>query len=249
MKRKAIAAILLSAMLFSACSKPDTSTPTDTETSATAAATAVAEAAATTAVGETAKAGETGESGENGAVGEAGGAGAGNEAAGESESSANSPAANTVRIDKSVDDVINTILDATGDEYFVFDDDADMWQATISHSEGIVDYKTCGYISRLEGEDMVKGYNTIYIVFEVYELDMESEQYKHVCEKGELIISRGEDSFTKKHAFVNGQFVLIACGALCNDDEFHYGTDPQELEPPYTIGKVQEGYDAFIALK
>jgi hypothetical protein len=78
---------------------------------------------------------------------------------------------------------------------------------------------------------------------------MDSEQYKHVCENGELTISRGEDSFTKKHAFVNGQFVLIACGALCNDDEFHYGTDPQELEPPYTIGKVQEGYDAFIALK
>lgn len=245
MKRKIITAVLLSAMLLSACSKPVTSTLTEAETSATA-ATAVAEAAATTAVGETAKAGETGESGE---VGEAGEAGAGNEAAGESESSANSPAANTVRIDKSVDDVINTILDATGDEYFVFDDDADMWQATISHSEGIVDYKTCGYISHLEGEDMVKGYNTIYIVFEVYELDMESEQYKHVCEKGELIISRGEDSFTKKHAFVNGQFVLIACGALCNDDEFHYGTDPQELEPPYTIGKVQEGYDAFIALK
>ena len=234
MKRKAIAAILLSAMFFSACSKPDTSTPTDTETSAAAAATAVAEAAATTAVGETAK---------------AGGAGAGNEAAGEPESSVESPAANTVRIDKSVDDVINAILDATGDEYFVFDDDADMWQATISHSEGIVDYKTCGYISRLESDDMIDGYNTIYIVFEVYELDMESEQYKHVCEKGELIISRGEDSFTKKHAFVNGQFVLIACGALCNDDEFHYGTDPQELEPPYTIGKVQEGYDAFIALK
>ena len=103
--------------------------------------------------------------------------------------------------------------------------------------------------SRLEGDDMIDGYNTIYIVFEVYELDMDSEQYKHVCENGELIISRGEDSFTKKHAFVNGQFVLIACGALCNDDEFHYGTDPQELEPPYTIGKVQEGYDAFIALK
>ena len=158
-------------------------------------------------------------------------------------------AAAPVRLDKTVDDVIQVILDATGDEYFVYTDDADMWQATIKNSEGIVDYKTCGYISRLEGDDMIDGYNTIYIVFEVYELDMDSEQYKHVCEKGELIISRGEDSFTKKHAFVNGQFVLIACGALCNDDEFHYGTDPQELEPPYTIGKVQEGYDAFIALK
>ena len=157
--------------------------------------------------------------------------------------------ATAVRLDMTLDDVISKILSATGDEYFIYVDDADMWQATISHSEGIVDYKTCGYISRLENDDMIDGYNTIYIVFEVYELDMESEQYKHVCEKGELIISRGEDSFTKKHAFVNGQFVLIACGALCNDDEFHYGTDPQELEPPYTIGKVQEGYDAFIALK
>jgi hypothetical protein len=219
MKRKAIAAILLSAMLFSACSsKPDATTPTtlaETETPATT----VAET--TEATTEATEATETSEK----------------------------AAAPAVRLDKTIDDVVQTILDATGDEYFVFVDDADMWQATISHSEGIVDYKTCGYISRLEGEDMVKGYNTIYIVFEVYELDMESEQYKHVCEKGELIISRGEDSFTKKHAFVNGQFVLIACGALCNDDEFHYGTDPQELEPPYTIGKVQEGYDAFIALK
>lgn len=219
MKRKAIAAILLSAVLLSACSsKPDATTPTtlaETETPATT----VAETTVLTA--ETTEASEVTEE----------------------------VAAAPVRLDKTVDDVIQVILNATGDEYFVYTDDADMWQATIKNSEGIVDYKTCGYISRLEGDDMIDGYNTIYIVFEVYELDMDSEQYKHVCENGELIISRGEDSFTKKHAFVNGQFVLIACGALCNDDEFHYGTDPQELEPPYTIGKVQEGYDAFIALK
>lgn len=219
MKRKAIAAILLSAVLLSACSsKPDATTPTtlaETETPATTAAETTVLAAETTEASEV------------------------------TEEVADAP----VRLDKTVDDVIQVILDATGDEYFVFTDDADMWQATIKNSEGIVDYKTCGYISRLEGDDMIDGYNTIYIVFEVYELDMDSEQYKHVCENGELIISRGEDSFTKKHAFVNGQFVLIACGALCNDDEFHYGTDPQELEPPYTIGKVQEGYDAFIALK
>lgn len=219
MKRKAIAAILLSAVLLSACSsKPDATTPT-TLAETEAPATTVAETTVLTA--ETTEAAEVTEE----------------------------VAAAPVRLDKTVDDVIQVILDATGDEYFVYTDDADMWQATIKNSEGIVDYKTCGYISRLEGDDMIDGYNTIYIVFEVYELDMDSEQYKHVCEKGELIISRGEDSFTKKHAFVNGQFVLIACGALCNDDEFHYGTDPQELEPPYTIGKVQEGYDAFIALK
>ena len=219
MKRKAIAAILLSAVLLSACSsKPDATTPTtlaETETPATTVAETTVLAAETT------------------------------EAAEVTEEVAAAP----VRLDKTVDDVIQVILNATGDEYFVYVDDADMWQATIKNSEGIVDYKTCGYISRLEGDDMIDGYNTIYIVFEVYELDMDSEQYKRVCENGELIISRGEDSFTKKHAFVNGQFVLIACGALCNDDEFHYGTDPQELEPPYTIGKVQEGYDAFIALK
>lgn len=219
MKRKVIAAILLSAVFLSACSsKPDATTPTtlaETETPATTVAETTVLATETT------------------------------EAAEVTEEVAAAP----VRLDKTVDDVIQVILDATGDEYFVYTDDADMWQATIKNSEGIVDYKTCGYISRLEGDDMIDGYNTIYIVFEVYELDMDSEQYKHVCEKGELIISRGEDSFTKKHAFVNGQFVLIACGALCNDDEFHYGTDPQELEPPYTIGKVQEGYDAFIALK
>ena len=212
MKRKSIAAILLSAVLLSACSKPEPTTPTtlaETETPATTVAETTVLAAETT----------------------------------------EEVAAAPVRLDKTVDDVIQVILNATGDEYFVYVDDADMWQATIKNSEGIVDYKTCGYISRLEGDDMIDGYNTIYIVFEVYELDMDSEQYKHVCENGELIISRGEDSFTKKHAFVNGQFVLIACGALCNDDEFHYGTDPQELEPPYTIGKVQEGYDAFIALK
>ena len=219
MKRKAIAAILLSAVLLSACSsKPDATTPTtlaETETPATTVAETTVLAAETTEASEVTE----------------------------------EVAAAPVRLDKTVDDVIQVILNATGDEYFVFADDADMWQATIKNSEGIVDYKTCGYISRLEGDDMIDGYNTIYIVFEVYELDMDSEQYKHVCEKGELIISRGEDSFTKKHAFVNGQFVLIACGALCNDDEFHYGTDPQELEPPYTIGKVQEGYDAFITLK
>ena len=96
---------------------------------------------------------------------------------------------------------------------------------------------------------MIDGYNTIYIIFEVYEFDVESEQYKQVCETGEFTISRGEDPFTKKHAVVNHQFVLVAYTALCNDDEFHYGKDPEEREPPYTIGKTQLGYDAFVAMK
>ena len=219
MKRKVITAVLLSAMLLSACSKPDATTPTTTATEVPATTTTTATTVETTEAPEA------------------------------TESTEETVAETAVRIDKTVNDVIQAILDATGDEYFIYVDDADMWQATMNHSEGIVDYKTCGYIDRLEGDDMIDGYNTIYIVFEVYELDMDSEQYKHVCETGEMIISRGEDSFTKKHCFVNGQFVLIACGALCNDDEFHYGTDPQELEPPYTIGKTQEGYDAFMSLK
>ena len=217
MKRKAIAAILLSAMFLSACSKPDATTPTTTETEVLAATTA-----------------ETTEI---------------NEATEATEETEETVASTAVRIDKSVDDVVQAILNATGEEYFIYVDDADMWQATINHSEGIVDYKTCGYIGRLEGDDKIDGYNTIYILFEVYELDMDSEQYKRVCESGEMLISRGEDSFSKKHCFVNGQFVLIACGALCNDDEYHYGSDPNELEPPYTIGKTQEGYDAFMSLK
>ena len=221
MKRKAIAAILLSAMLLSACSKQDTTTPTETEAPTTTTIAAVAETGETTE-GETTEASESAEA---------------------------TAAETSVRIDMTVDDVIQKILDATGDEYFVYVDDDDMWRATINNSEGIVDYKTCGYLGRLEGDDMIDGYNTIYIIFEVYELDMDSEQYKRACESGEIIISRGEDPFTKRHCFVNGQFVLLAGAALCNDDEFHYGTDPEELEPPYTIGKTQEGYDAFMSLK
>ena len=240
MKRKAIAAMLLSAMLLSACSKPFTSTLTEAETpGTTVSATAVAETAGTTAVGEAAKASVSGGEAET----------AGTAEATETESTDVAAVATGVRIDKSLDDVINVILDATGNEYFIFEDDADMWQATISNSEGIVDYKTCGYIARLEGDDKINGYNTIYVLFEVYELDMDSEQYKRVCESGEMLISRGEDSFSKKHCFINGQFVLIACGVLCNDDEYHYGSDPNELEPPYTIGKTQEGYEAFMSMK
>ena len=104
MKRKAIAAILLSAMLFSACSsKPDATTPTtlaETETPATTVAETTVLASETT------------------------------EAAEVTEEVAAAP----VRLDKTVDDVIQTILDATGDEYFVYADDADMWQATIKNS-------------------------------------------------------------------------------------------------------------------
>ena len=157
--------------------------------------------------------------------------------------------AEPVMLDMTTADVIQVILDAAGEEYFIFVDDEDSWKTTISHSGGIVDYMTCGYIAHLEGDDMVDGYNTIYITFEVYEFDVNSEQYKNVCETGEFIISRGEDPFVKKHAVVNGQFVLVAGGALCNDYEFHPNSDPIEYEPPYTIGKTQEGYDAFLALK
>ena len=92
MKRKAIAAILLSAVLLSACSKPeptDIATPTETEAPATTVAETTVLAAETTEVTE-------------------------------------EVAAAPVRLDKTVDDVIQVILNATGDEYFVFADDADM---------------------------------------------------------------------------------------------------------------------------
>ena len=85
MKRKAIAAILLSAVLLSACSsKPDATTPTtlaETETPATTVAETTVLATETT------------------------------EAAEVTEEVAAAP----VRLDKTVDDVIQVILNATGD--------------------------------------------------------------------------------------------------------------------------------------
>lgn len=209
MKRKAFAAVLLAAMLLTACSTSNTTESTAPETEAPTTTTTAATTVETT-----------------------------EETTTETEFE---------RLDMTIDEVIQAILDATGEEYFIYVDDADSWKTTISHSEGIVDYMTCGYIGRLEGDDMVDGYNTIYITFEVYEFDTDSEQYKDVCETGEFIISRGEEPFVKKHAVVNKQFILVAGGALCNDDVYRSG-DPIEVEPPYTIGKTQEGYDAFVAL-
>lgn len=214
MKRKAIAAVLLSALLLSACTKtPETSATITTEATTT-----------TTTVEETTTETTT-------------------------EATTEETTAELALLDMTTEEVIQAILDATGEEYFIFVDDADSWQTTINSTEGVIDYMTCGYIGRLEGDDMIDGYNTIYITFEVYEFDVNSEQYKTVCETGEFIISRGEDPFVKKHCVVNGQFVLIAGGALCNDDQFHFNVDPIEYDPPYTIGKTQEGYDAFISLK
>ena len=152
------------------------------------------------------------------------------------------------KLDMTIDEVVQAILDAAGEEYFIFVDDADAWKTTVKHTEGLVNYMNCGYIGRLEGDDMIDGYNTIYITFEVFEFDTESDNYRNVCETGEFVISRGDAPFMKKHAIVNRQYVLVASGALCNDDEYRYGKDPMETEPPFTIGKTQQGYEAFIAL-
>ena len=215
MKKKVIAAVLLSAMLMSACN-------TATATESTAPET---EAVTTTTVEETTTETTT------------------------EATSEVTTASEEEMLDMTIEEVVQAILDATGEEYFIFVDDADSWRTTINLSEGIENYMTCGYIGRLEDDEMVDGYNTIYITFEVFEFDTESEQYKSVCETGKFVISRGEDPIVKKHAVVNKQYALIAFGALCNDDEYALGKDPAELYPPYTIGKTQQGYDAFVNLK
>ena len=143
-----------------------------------------------------------------------------------------------------IKEVADSITTAMGDDYYVMDD-KDFWKKVIDGTDGVVDYMTCGRTSELS--EKIKGHNYLYIVFEIYEFDMQSDAYKNILKTNTF---KDKSGFDIEVTAINKQYVLVTFAALGNDLSISAeDMDAGEKKPPFTIGNTQAGYDAFIALK
>ena len=136
----------------------------------------------------------------------------------------------------SIDEVADAVLTAMGSGY-------ERLPAKYAYNEN---NKSIGIVNVA----VISGYTDDYGV-EIYicEYDMESEEYIALLDNssfdfyfvgcdvmGELALSA-----------INKQYVIYVC-TMPAEDGVITGTDGWVTEPPYSIGKAQEGYDAFVAL-
>ena len=143
-----------------------------------------------------------------------------------------------------IKEVADSITTAMGDDYYVMDD-KDYWKKVIDGTDGVVDYMTCGRTGELS--EKIKGHNYIYIVFEIYEFDMQSDAYKNILKTNTF---KDKSGFDIEVTAINKQYVLVVFATLGNDLSISAeDMDAAEKKPPFTIGNTQAGYDAFIALK
>ena len=145
-----------------------------------------------------------------------------------------------------IEEVAQSLVDVMGKGYVIPYGDSEYWDMEIESIDGVVNYMTCGYFDYLDEE--IDGYNYMYILFEIYEFDMQSEEYKQLCETGEFEKHSNTNSYNIKPLAINKQYALCVYAALGKDASIGTGF-PTEQEPPYTIGNAQAGYEAFVNLE
>ena len=149
-----------------------------------------------------------------------------------------------------INEVAQSVLSSMGEGYSIFENDknenADILECNKQY--GMVNYVSFGK-NVMSNEPQFNGYKSIYVCFDVYEFDMNSQTYKDICSSKKITVHlEGQAYKVCDVAAINKQYVLVA--------KVMYGTgygfeenDPEENTAPYSIDKVQAGYEAFVALK
>ena len=111
---------------------------------------------------------------------------------------------------------------------------------------GILNHRTVSYFY----EDMKHYDNSITVIVDIYEFDMESKQYKAIKEnkgfKAYQVLGYGKKAAADKidciASAVNKQFVVYIQGSTGNNDN-------QEEKAPFKISQASKAYYAFKNLK
>ena len=136
----------------------------------------------------------------------------------------------------SIDEVADAVLTAMGSGY-------ERLPAKYAYNEN---NKSIGIVNVA----VISGYTDDYGV-EIYicEFDMESEEYIVLSDNSSFDFYFAGSDLMGELALsaINKQYVIYVC-TMPAEDGVITGTDGWVTEPPYSIGKAQEGYDAFVAL-
>lgn len=162
-----------------------------------------------------------------------------------------------------INEVADAVLEAMGSDYNIFvefDPNSEWYIDPEAYSEknrsvGIVNIIELGRIFYSETDNEDEEYNTKVVYVNIFEFDVNSEEYLKLIDDGEFSYYFGANTlynevleYTEPVTAINKQYVISITAMLGNDYGFS-SDDPSENEPPFTIGKAQEAYEAFIALK
>lgn len=132
-----------------------------------------------------------------------------------------------------IDEVVETVLSAMGDDYR---------RLNIDFNEN---NKSIGIIN----DAVIVGYtNDFGVEVCICEFDMQSEEYNTLPENSEFEYYFSDNTLGKLAiAAINKQYVMYVCAMPAEDGVIGAAAE-WDSEPPYSLGKAQEGYDAFVAL-
>lgn len=229
MKKKIIAALLTSTLLISSCSTTATESIVSEETTTTTTIETTIETTTETTTEETTEATTTVTFPEDG-------------------------------LQMTIEEVAQTIVDAMGNEYYIYSSDVEKeyWERVVNYNRslGIVNFMTCGinYMSP-EDEFVYEDYNSVAVIFNIFEFDMQLEEYASLCETYEFyqIFDDKNEPYPVSALAINKQYVITVYAQYAKLDKngvYKSTSDvPQETQPPFTIGNTQAGYEAFLALE
>lgn len=230
LKQKALITVLASAMFMTACSTTATEAPeTVTTTEATTTTTEATTEATTTTTQETTEATTV-------------------------------PTYTDDMLPMTINEVADSILKAMGSDYVIFDEfnpDSEYYMDPKLYSEknqsvGIVNLIGLGGTIYHETVDEDDEFNTIFVYVYIAEFDMDSEEYLNLADNGEFVFYIGRDNLyevPKSVTAINKQYVMSIYAVLGNDYIVDHSNCIEEEESPFTIGKAQEAYEAFVALE
>lgn len=155
----------------------------------------------------------------------------------------------------SIDEVAEALLQQMGEDAFIlsiYDPSSEYYidpeeYKDNNSSYGIINIISVGsYTEEAEGE-----YDTELVEIDIYEFDMDSEEYKglSVGDKFSAYVPYGGGlECTEIVTAINHQYVITVYAALGQEGELEDDM-PAESEPPYTISGAKAAYDTFLALE
>ena len=143
-----------------------------------------------------------------------------------------------------ITEVARIVLGDMGDDYYISEFTSDT-NKDENKKIGIINYLVISN-KEFQLEKKIGEFDSYHVELFIAEFDMNSDVYKDLAVGKNFFVFEGGYKGKHQVAGIAKQFVISVSAALGKDGGFD--TDNYETSAPFTVGKTQEGYDAFMEL-